>query len=326
MKSRWMHHTMLIALALNLAACGGSSGLIQSVPAVEGNPDAVVGAPACFQAQLDRGGVFKRLVRGPATLDLKRPVDAWFSADYLYILDADAFEVIQLAMEKDLWKVDTRRAFERDIQAHSIAVAGDRVFLSDPANARVVAYSKDFKDRQDFTHADLVSPTDLALLQEGPQLVVADAKAGQIFVFDTQGELISTIGQRGPDSGRLKAPVAVAVHRGKQEIVVVDGMSRQIKKYSSDGNYLGVFSGPGKGNGKLAYPSGVACLGANRLAIADQLAGGLILFDYNGDWLGTWTVTPATSGLAGLASNGKVLLLCEDRTPKLDLFTIRPRN
>ncbi|KAL8584113.1 hypothetical protein ACOMHN_011728 [Nucella lapillus] len=104
-----------------------------------------------------------------------------------------------------------------------------------------------------FSNPALLEPIDIAINSRG-EVIVADAGASKIFIFDPAGSLTTTFGSRGEKDAQFKLISAIAVGKN-DEILVAD---HRIQIFSKDGKFSRrlVDSGKGQFGGLCVDPNG----------------------------------------------------------------------
>ena len=105
---------------------------------------------------------------------------------------------------------------------------------------------------------------------------VADCIKKCVHVFDSQDNLIKTIGSRGN-----KSPFYIAFDDNNDLYVVCH--NHKVQKFDTHGNYLFQFGGMGAGEGQLNYPIGITTH-QNKLYIADRKNNRISVFQNNGQF------------------------------------------
>lgn len=145
-----------------------------------------------------------------------------------------------------------------------IALAGDRLYVSDISNHCVRVYNKatrevlftvprDTKDEQ----SKLFSPTNLAVDDKG-QLYVSDSGKFAVTVFDKDGKFLRNIGEVGLKPGRFGLPKGIGVDR-ENRVYVVDAATAVVQMFDAEGKLLMYFGEPqSSGRAGLYLPAGLA--------------------------------------------------------------------
>jgi hypothetical protein len=83
--------------------------------------------------------------------------------------------------------------------------------------------------------AILNSPSDIAISKEG-EIIVSDARENKLFVFDSDGRLIRTIGREGTGPGELNGPRLIGVEDGV--IKVFEARNNRFQYFTLKGEHL----------------------------------------------------------------------------------------
>lgn len=124
-------------------------------------------------------------------------------------------------------------------------------------------------------------PFDVIFL-EGGNFLVSEYWADRISLCNDQGYRQQIIGETGRGPGQLLGPQFMT--RSGEYFYVSDWGNKEIDKYSIDGEFILDFGAPQGDFPGFQGPSGV-CLTPWGLAVSDQLAGRIYLFDENGNYL-----------------------------------------
>jgi DNA-binding beta-propeller fold protein YncE len=119
------------------------------------------------------------------------------------------------------------------------------------------------------------------------RILVADAHANQIKVFEADGTPVATWGSLGGGEGKFNQPCGVAVD-GEGRIVVADWGNNRIQVFAADGTFLFKWGGLGGSNGKFKGPSGVAVDDEGRIFVADEGNNRIQVFAADGTFLAKW--------------------------------------
>jgi DNA-binding beta-propeller fold protein YncE len=204
------------------------------------------------------------------------------------------------------------------------AVGSLGVAVLDRENQRVVLY--DLFGRLVGVLTDLaaledelgrVDPVALAA-DRGGALYVADANRDRILALDFSGRYVRSLGGFGVGAGSFRGLSGLAVGRGG-ELVTAERTGARVQRLDAAGSPLAAWPLPVRpGRGRLA----VAVDDSARIAVADEISGGLWLFDLAGRLLG---------GRADLASPRAVtfapdgsLLVAEGAERRVRRFALEP--
>jgi DNA-binding beta-propeller fold protein YncE len=144
-----------------------------------------------------------------------------------------------------------------------IALAGDRLYVTDLSNHCVHVYGKAKREllfnvpRNSDEKARLFSPTNVAVDQQG-LIYVSDTGGFLAQVYDPEGNYLRCLGEPGIDPGRFARPKGIGVdHAGRT--YVVDAATTVVQIFDAQGHLLMHFGEPKtSGPGALYLPAGVA--------------------------------------------------------------------
>lgn len=131
-------------------------------------------------------------------------------------------------------------------------------------------------------HGDqpLISPVGAALDARG-RVFVADSTARRIFVFDANGEPLTSYG------GALQRPTGLAIDRKRGVLYVADTVGHRIHVRSVDGKYLFGFGRRGVAAGEFNFPTHLFFSAATgQLLVCDTMNFRIQRFDRRGRALG----------------------------------------
>ena len=178
-----------------------------------------------------------------------------------------------------------------------IAVAGERVFVSDARNGRIQVFGTDGRFRYSFGKpgdkpGELGRPMNLTV--SGGALYVAEYFNDRIQVFALDGTPKRIIGKAGTGPGEFNAPGGVAVGRDGA-LYVADFYNHRVQKLSAEGAFVrqwGRPEGPAKGSGggpvSFNYPTDVALAADGRLFVADGYNDRVLAFNADGSFSHKW--------------------------------------
>ncbi|MEW6182841.1 MAG: 6-bladed beta-propeller [Bacillota bacterium] len=167
-----------------------------------------------------------------------------------------------------------------------VSVFGNRIYVSDTANHRVVVfdynghYVRKFGDTGDQKNR-LMYPYGVAVI--GKKVYVVDAGLSKVAVFNQNGRFERYFGEKV-----LQRPVDVAFYQnrlfftdvGRQQVVALNLSGKEVL---SIGKY-----GTG-GSGDFYYPNGLAVAPDGRILVADTNNSRVQVFDAKGKFLEMWT-------------------------------------
>lgn len=162
-----------------------------------------------------------------------------------------------------------------------------RVYLADAAHQSVFVLD----DEGDYIGrwmppGGFQRPAGLALDAAG-RLLVADAAAGLVYIFNADGTFASQVHSKMNPSGRFARPLNVAVGP-KGEILVLDAFSFRVEVLDARGELLGTIGELGDAAGYMARPKGLAVDQAGHVFVSDSAFDNIQVFDMTGNLLMFW--------------------------------------
>ena len=141
-----------------------------------------------------------------------------------------------------------------------------RVIVADYENHRVQVLTRNgapifkFGDSGDET---LNCPVGCACFKN--RFIVADSLNSCLKVYDSSGNLLCTIGERGNANGQFLKPCGVCVDQ-HENILVSDEETGHVQQFTKEGNFIG------KTVSKLTQPWGIATMPDGRILVCDSRA------------------------------------------------------
>jgi hypothetical protein len=167
----------------------------------------------------------------------------------------------------------------------------------------------------------LERPTAVAL--DGDRMWVADPPRHHVVLFDRDGRVLKTVGERGDGEGQFQFPSALAP-LPSGGVAVVDALNFRIVILAADGAWRSAFGAPGASGEGLARPKGVAVDGEDRFWVTDAQRDALIVFDSAGAFafaLGeTGTAPGQFAHPAGIAVHGRRLAVADSQNRRVQVF------
>ncbi len=109
--------------------------------------------------------------------------------------------------------------------------------------------------------------TGVALDQE-ENVYCTDEWKSQVSVFDKEGELLKTWGEKGAGQGQLDGAAGIALD-ANENVWVVSANSSRVQKFTKDGQYLAGFGKKGSAEGELEMPYGLTIDQEGNLYVVD---------------------------------------------------------
>jgi len=198
-----------------------------------------------------------RFIRPTGAGALAKPINIAIDADGTrYLTDTGRDQVLVFDADERF-----QRAYgtEGQFRPAGLAIAGDRLYVSDVLNHKVHVLDKLSGDVL-FSFGEAGSepgqffhPTNLAVAGDG-SIYVSDQSNFRLQQFSKDGEFIRAIGEIGSAPGKFARPKGVAIdHDGR--IYVVDAAFQNVQILAPEGGALMYFGGPGSGRGNMNLPT-----------------------------------------------------------------------
>jgi len=130
----------------------------------------------------------------------------------------------------------------------------------------------------------LGQPTGVAFDHSTGRLYVVDTTAHRVAVFNPDGTLHSSIGQRGDGDGEFNYPTYLW-RDARGRLYVTDSLNFRIQVFDEQGRFLRKFGKPGDGTGDFMRQKGVATDSLGHVYIVDALMNALQIYDEAGGLL-----------------------------------------
>ena len=146
-----------------------------------------------------------------------------------------------------------------------------RLLVADPGQQGVHIY--DFEKRKyQFLKGPrgkaFVAPIDVAC-DTNDDIYVSDSVRAQIYVFDSRGRFLRTIGGSSPDT-RLERPTGMALDRAARRLYLTDTLRHEVLVFGLDGSLIRIIGKRGAGPGEFNFPTALT-LSAGRLYVVDAM-------------------------------------------------------
>ncbi|MDI6735614.1 MAG: tetratricopeptide repeat protein [bacterium] len=109
-------------------------------------------------------------------------------------------------------------------------------------------------------------PTGVVANSEG-KIFIADKKDNKILVYDLDGKLIKSAGEKGNKPGQISSPVDLAVYKDK--LYVLEQGNSRISCFDFDLNFIESSGSKGNGGGQFSSPTGIAIDPYGNIYVAD---------------------------------------------------------
>ncbi|NOT02421.1 MAG: hypothetical protein HOP29_17590 [Phycisphaerales bacterium] len=226
------------------------------------------------------------------------------SGDRIYVADGGMACVHLIDMRARRHMVIDHAGETRLRSPAGIAVAGERLFVSDAALAEVFVYSAagEYVER---VPADCERPGGLAVCGDTGRMYVVDTSGHRVVMLSRVGNsgdswaVDGAFGQRGRGPGEFNYPTDIACDPA-WGIVVSDTLNFRVQRFDFDGKWAGSIGGKGNGAGDFSLPKGVAVDRHGHLYVVDaqfenvqvfQMDGRLLMaFGEEGNQLGAFAI------------------------------------
>lgn len=162
--------------------------------------------------------------------------------------------------------------------------AEDNVYVVDQVGRRVVVLSPTGTVLRAFGAKDLMTrPTGIAIDAQRKLVYVSDptqhgAEDHHVFVFDTQGQWVRTMGEgHGSADGQFHFPLFMAVN-AQGHLFVADSMNFRVQEFDPEGNFVAKFGKQGDGPGTFNRMKGMAFDSFGNLYIVEADAAAVQIF------------------------------------------------
>lgn len=183
----------------------------------------------------------------------------------------------------DIWELaDGVKGF---IAPVGIALSPDgQAFVADAELALVARLDRSGNPLGAIGRGELRRPNGVAFEAATRRLFVADTGSHQIKVFDLEGNLLATWGERGEGAGQFNFPTHLALRDGK--LYVSDTINARVQVLSTEtGRYLGTVGKRGLFVGDLVRPKGVAADSEQNIYVIESYFDHLLVFNRRGEFL-----------------------------------------
>jgi DNA-binding beta-propeller fold protein YncE len=182
----------------------------------------------------------------------------------------------------DVW--DRATVNEKFAAPIGIALGADgQLLVTDAELGRVFRLAPDGTPLGAFGAGVLTRPTGIARDPKLGRIYVADTHAHNIKVFDDQGRLLATWGQRGNELGELNFPTHLALTGSM--LIVCDSMNARVQAFDAEGRAVLRFGQRGLYVGNLVRPKGVAADDEGNVYVVESMHDTLLVFDPKGTLL-----------------------------------------
>jgi len=296
MLQSWRRAALAFCVGLLLVACAPSDHKVEELEAPLVWPPAPAAPRITFLTAFSRPedlgiskGFFQRLadaVLGKTESRLIRPMAIVGVDGVLYVADPGAKGVHRFHPANGSY--DLIRA-EGDLPLPSpvgLARGADgEVYVADSALARVFVIKRGAAAAIPVVlGATMRQPTGIAFDSAAGHLFVVDTAAHRVNVFNRDGTLDSSFGQRGSGDGEYNYPTLL--YRTSQgRLYLTDSLNFRVQILDEHGRFIGKFGRMGDGTGDLARHKGIATDRQGHIYVVDALFHAVQVFDESGRFL-----------------------------------------
>lgn len=207
----------------------------------------------------------------------------------VWVADSGAHALYRLDLS--LQKVDYFQGFSGVslVSPNGVAVDDERrrVFLADAAHRKIFVLDLEGNYLASWGPPEgFEVPAGLSLSSDG-RLMVADAQAGYVYIFNPDGTIASQVKSKLNPAGRFSRPLNVAFGPNG-EILVLDTFAFRVEVQDVQGNLIGTIGQLGDSAGYLARPKGLAVDQNGSVYVSDSAFDNIQVFDMTGNLLMFW--------------------------------------
>lgn len=159
-----------------------------------------------------------------------------------------------------------------------------QVFVADAELAVVARLDREGHTLEPIGRGQLKRPTGVAYAPQSQQLYVCDTGTHQIKVFDLNGQLLASWGQRGEGTGEFNYPTHIAL--GHEKLYVSDTLNARVQILSAaTGSYLGTVGRRGLYVGDMVRPKGVATDSEQNIYVIESYHDYMLIYNRRGEFL-----------------------------------------
>lgn len=155
------------------------------------------------------------------------------------------------------------------------------VYVTDSQLGQVLVIRPAAKAAAVLTLPSMSQPTGIAFDPATGRLIVADTGAHRVNVFDRDGTLHSSFGERGTGDGEFNYPTLLW-RDAQGRLYVTDSLNFRVQIFDAQGRFSSKFGQPGDGSGDNSRQKGVATDSWGHVYIVDALFNAVQIFDRGG--------------------------------------------
>jgi len=229
---------------------------------------------------------FAEFIFGGDDISIARPTAVVASGSYLYVADTSIQGVHRFNLgqnEYDLIHLPDNTPLPSPVGL-ALGANGD-VYVTDSVLAQVFIIKMGAKFATPLNlQATFKSPTGIAVDNVTGRVFVVDTMDHRIYVFNQDGTLDKTIGQRGIEAGEFNYPTLIW-RSSKGLLYVTDSMNFRIQIFDNEGKLFSKFGRQGDTGGDAARQKGVATDSYGHIYVVDALFHAIKIYDPSGQYL-----------------------------------------
>ena len=204
----------------------------------------------------------------------------------IYVADSKREGVFIFDLNKRKVQILGEGSLEKPVKASGIALDKDgNIYAADTAQMAVFVYDRDYHHLKKLElGGKVISIGSMAIDKVNGRLIVPDIKGHKIVVFDLNGALLKSFGERGDADGNFNYPTAVAVEKDGN-FLVCDSQNARIQRFSPDGTFLFKFGKRGDNPGEFAVIKAVAVDSEGHIYVSDGKLNTINIFGPKGEFL-----------------------------------------
>jgi DNA-binding beta-propeller fold protein YncE len=209
------------------------------------------------------------------------PMAIAVQGDVVYVADGQNHSVYVLNLASRVFATISQAGARPLEWPIDLAIRGESLLVADSSRGAVFVY--DFAGAYKAAVGDgaLKRPSGIAVDRNSGDLWVVDSAAHDCKVFDSNGQLKRTFGQRGASAGQFNYPVGLGIHP-EVGVAIADSMNFRVQLISSEGAPKAMFGQKGDAAGDFALPRDVAIDSEGHLYVLDNQFENVQIFDRTG--------------------------------------------
>ena len=196
------------------------------------------------------------------------------SGGIFYVVDGANRSILYINVKK---KIIEKLAIKGDFNGKAaifpgrIAIDGqDRLYVIDKLHRRILIINNNglFIKALTVNKKEFYGFNDVKVSTNG-NVIALDTIGGAVYMFDSDGKVISTFGERDGDEKKFWFPVSLALD-DSGFVYVLDGHASEVQVFDPSGNYRRTLLKKGANEGELMHPTYIYIDHESRIFIADQ--------------------------------------------------------